>query len=239
MTHLRRTVLAALAVALLAAPVAAADGSHEQGRDAAVVPVHKVAGIPTGEFVGERWAEDYEAHASDTPPPPDLCATVGRRHKALIMGPNDATTTCGVARRTQLVVFGMGNACSDVEPDPYFGADEAAQRRCATKGDYKFVKKIRVSVDGLPPVDIRTARFEVVTPQMTAELPEDNVFDIPAQTATLVAHQWMAQVRKLRPGQHTITVNRVTTEFAITSTFILNVRRDGHSNAEGGDDERR
>jgi hypothetical protein len=244
MRHLRRTVIAAAAAALcaaplFAAPVAAADGSREHGRDAVVVPVHKVAGIPTGEFLGERWAEDYEAHAGDTPPPPDLCATVGRRHKALVMGPTGETTTCSVARRTQLVVFGLGSACSDVEPDPLFGADEAAQRRCATEGDYKFVKKLRVSVDGLPPVDIRTARFEVVTPQMTAELPPDNVFGIPAQTATLVAHAWMAQVRELRPGQHTISVDAVTTEFAITSTFILNVGRGGHSNGEGGDDQRR
>jgi hypothetical protein len=244
MRHLRRTVIAAAAVALcaaplFAAPIAAADGLREHGRDAVVVPVHKVAGIPAGEFFGERWAEDYEAHAGDTAPPPDRCATVGRGHQALVMAPNDETTTCSVARRTQLVVFGLGNACSDVEQDPFFGADEAAQRRCAIKGDYKFVKKLRVSVDGLPSVDIRTARFEIVTPQMTAELPPDDVFDSPEQTATLVAHQWIAQVRKLRPGQHTISVKRVTTEFAITSTLILDVRRDGHSSAEGGEDERR
>lgn len=105
--------------------------------------------------------------------------------------------------------------------------------------DSAFVQELRVSVDGLPPVDILTARFEVVSPQMTAELPPDNVFGIPAQTATLVAHAWMAQVRELRPGQHTISVDAVTTEFAITSTFILNVGRGGHSNGEGGDDHRR
>lgn len=224
MTHLRRTVLAALAVALFAVQVAAADGSHDHGRDAVVVPVHKVAGIPAGEFFGERWAADYEAHAGDTPPPPDRCATVGRRQKALIMGPSGETTTCSVARRTQLVVFGLGSACSDVEPEPFFGADEAAQRRCATEGNYKFVKKIRVSVDGLPSADIRTARFEVVTPQMTAELPDDNWLGIPARTATLVAHQWIAQVRKLPPGRHTISVHAVTREFDVTSTFILDVR---------------
>lgn len=234
MRHLCRSVLTASAVALFAVPIAAADGSHEHGRDAVVVPVHRVAGMPVGELVGGNWVEDYEAHAGDTSSP-DPCATEGRRHKALIMGPTGETNTCSVDRSTQLVVFGLGNACSDVEEAPYFGADEAAQRRCAMEG-VENVKEIRVGVDGRRPVDIRRARFEVVTPQMTAELPEDNIFGIPARTATLVAYQWMAQVRRLRPGQHTIAVDVVTTEFAFTSTFILNVGRGEHSNGEGGSD---
>jgi len=74
---------------------------------------------------------------------------------------------------------------------------------------------------------------------MTAELPDDNWLGIPARTATLVAHQWIAQVRKLRPGRHTISVHAVTKAFDTTSTFILDVRRGGHSNGAGGDDPRR
>jgi hypothetical protein len=224
MTHLRRTLLAALAAALCAAPVTAADDSLDHGRDAAVVPVHKVAGTPAGEFIGEGFVENYEAHAGDTPAPPDPCATVGDRKKALVMGPTGATTTCTVDRHTQLVIFGLGSACSNVEPPPFFGADEAAQRACAIEFDSGFVEELVVTVDGRAPVNIRTRRFEVISPQMTAQLPPNNVFGVPAQTATLVAHAWMAQVRKLRAGVHTISVHAVTTDFAITSTFILDIR---------------
>jgi len=226
MRHLGLTVLAALAVALCASPTAPAAGSHELGSDGAVVPVHKVAGTPADEFIGEGFAQDYAAHAGDTPPA-NPCRIVGTKREALVMGPNGETNACTVSRRTQLVIFGLGSACSDVEPPPFFGADEAAQRACAAAFDYEFVTELRVTVDDRAPVDIRTKRFEVVSPQMTVQLPDDNVFGIPAQTATLVAHAWMAQVPELRAGQHIISVDAVTTDFAITSTFILNVLPGG------------
>lgn len=225
--HLRRAVVAALAVALCASPIAAADGSHGLGGDRAVVPVHKVAGTPAGEFIGEGFAEDYAAHAGDAPPANPCAIVIGPRGEALVMGPTGERNACSVSRRTQLVIFGLGSACSDVEPVPFFGADEAAQRACAVAFNREFVTELRVTVDGRRPVDIRRKRFEVVSPQMTVQLPEDNVFGVPAQTATLVAHAWMAQVPELRSGRHTISVDAVTTEFAITSTFILNVLRHG------------
>jgi hypothetical protein len=226
MTHLRPTVLAALAVALCAVPVAAADGSHEHGRSAAVVPVHQVAGTPAGEFIGANFARGYATPVGETPPA-NPCQTVGDTHQALVMGPNGETNTCTVDRRTQLVIFGLGSACSDVEPAPFFGADEAAQRACVVAFDHEFVTALRVTVDDDAPVDFRTERFEVISPQQTLQLPPDNAFGVPAGPATLVAHAWMAQLRTLRPGQHTVSVDAVTPEFAITSTFILNVLPEG------------
>lgn len=222
MAHLRRTALAALAVALCAAPVAAADRSHEHGTHAAVVPVHKVAGTPAGTFIGENFARDY---AGQPPPVDGPCPVVGNAEKALVMGPIGETVTCAVARRTQLVVFGLGAACSDAEEPPFFGADARAQRKCVIAFDHGFVQVLRVTVDGLA-VDIRKRRFEVVSPQMTAQLPPDDITGVSPGTVTLVAHAWMAEVRKLSPGRHTVTVDGVTPDFSVTSTFILDVLRD-------------
>ena len=229
MAHLRRSVLAALAVALCAAPVAAADGSHGHGKRAAVVPVHKVAGVPAGEHIGAGFAADFEESESAPSPPTEPCALVGEGSKqALFLGPNNETVTCTVDRRTQLIVFGLGASCSDVEEDPFFGADEAAQRACAIAFDMEFVDALRVSVDGGTPVDIRTPRFEVISPQMTAEVPADSPAGLPEGTATLVAHAWMAEVRKLRPGRHLIEAQAVSSDFDITSRLIVNIRRNGH-----------
>jgi hypothetical protein len=223
--HLRPTVVAALAAALCVSPTAAAHTLHRLGSAGVVVPVHNVAGTPADEFIGERFAEDYSAHAGDTPPV-NPCATVGTEREALVMGPTGETNACTVGRSTQLVIFGLGTACSDVEPPPSFGADEAAQRACAVALDHEFVTELRVTVDRRRPVELRRKRFEVVSPQMTVQLPDDNVFGIPAQTATLVAHAWMAWVPGLRCGGHTISVDAVTTDFTVTSRFILNVLRD-------------
>jgi hypothetical protein len=225
MTHLRRSVLAALTVAMCAVPVAAADGSTEHGRSAAVVPVHQVAGTPAGEFIGANFARFYATPVGEIPPPP--CQTVGDKHQALVMGPTGETNACTVDRHTQLVIFGLGSACSDVEPDPFFGADEAAQRACVVAFDHEFVTALSVTVDDDAPVDFRTGRFEVISPQQSVQVPPDSALGLPAGPATLVAHAWMAQLRTLRPGQHTVSVDVVTTDFAITSTFILTVLPDG------------
>jgi hypothetical protein len=230
MTHLCRTVLAALAVALCAAPVAAADGKHGHDGHAAVVPVHKIAGAPAGEVFGQEWMRFYEAQPGDTDDPCEI--TPGRR-PALTIGPQPQTSiTCSVPRRTQVVLYSPGTACSDLDPDPYNAADEAAQRECAARADYQWVQSLQASVDGSPPVQFRRPRYEIFTPQVTAEVPEDNLGGLPAGTAHLVGHQWAAQTRKLRPGQHTVTLDTVTTDFTVTNTYILNIGGDGRHPAK-------
>ncbi len=88
---------------------------------------------------------------------------------------------------------------------------------------HEFVTTLRVAVDDDAPVDLRTGRFEVISPQQSVQVPPDSAFGLPAGPATLVAHAWMAQLRTLRPGQHTVSVDAVSSEFALTSTLILNV----------------
>ena len=152
MAHLRRSVLAALAVALCAAPVAAANGSHGHGKRAAVVPVHKVAGVPAGEHVGASFSGRLRGErVRSVPATGPVCTRASGREQALFLGQNGETVTCTVDRRTQLIVFGAGASCSDVKPDPFFAADEAAQRACAIDFDMRFVQALRVSVDGGTP----------------------------------------------------------------------------------------
>lgn len=235
MTHLRRTVLAAFAVTLCAtAPAAASDGSHGHGRDKSVMPLHKVAGVPADEFLGNAFARDYATPAG-IDPHADRCEILGRKAGTLVIGPSGDTNACTVSKRTQIAIFGFGAACSDVEPEPFFGADEEAQRECALAFDAAFVDDIRVTVDGKPAVDIHRRRYEVISPQTGFTLPPDNIFGIPPRDGTLTAHAWLAEVRALRPGVHTVSVDAVTTDFAITTTFTLTVVRHGHS---GHDDDR-
>jgi hypothetical protein len=86
-----------------------------------------------------------------------------------------------------------------------------------------------ISVDGGTPVDMLRPRFEVVSPQMTVDLPPDNLLGVPPQTATFVAHAWAVLVRGLPPGEHTISVD-VTTSDGVTTTapLTINVVPRGH-----------
>lgn len=59
---------------------------------------------------------------------------------------------------------------------------------------------------------------------MTAVVPEDNPFGVPAgTTAHLVADAYVAAIRSLTPGRHIIVTDLVTTLFSATSTLIVDV----------------
>ena len=77
-----------------------------------------------------------------------------------------------------------------------------------------------MSVDGGSPVNIRTRRFELFSPQMTVDLPEDNVFGIPAQTMTFVAHAWAVMVGGLTPGEHVITITVEASDGSVTDAVL-------------------
>ena len=88
---------------------------------------------------------------------------------------------------------------------------------------------ISIAVDGGEPVDIRNPRFELISPQRSVELPEDNYLGVPAGPATFVAHGWAGLVEKLRPGEHTITVVVADSEGGTTNgTISVEVVRRGH-----------
>lgn len=232
MRHLRRAVLAVVAVALCAAPVAVAH--HPKGGGAVVAPAHKVAGFTGDELLGEAWVQ-LLSHPARTFS--GSCFPVGPKGKVVVPDPGpDFTSSCTVKRGTRVFVF-FGADCSNVEPAPFFGADEAEQAACAVDADEIF-EAATITVDDGEPVDIHNPRFELLSPQRTVELPEDNVLGVPAGPASFVAHGWGALVKKLRPGEHTITVEVTDVELGTTtSTAFINVVRDGHDHGHDRDDE--
>jgi hypothetical protein len=211
--HLRRTLLV-LGLVASCAP-AAADAKNTR-----VVPAHRVVGVSGGELIGQGFARGYARPAGESPSP---CGRLGPKDKVFVVSTTGETTTCTIKPGTPVFIFGLGGACSNVEPAPFFGEDEAAQRECAEAFTEEFVQELRVSVDGEAPVDIRTDAFELFSPQMTFQLPPDNGFGIPPRSGTLVAVTYSALIRGLPPGQHTIVIDVVTPEFAVTTTMIINV----------------
>jgi hypothetical protein len=190
MRHLRRIVLAALAVALCAAPVASAQGPAADDRGVVVVPAQ-------ARWWGEFWAQIYSLPVPENP-------FAGNGNPCLTVGHNvieEVGRPCTIEQGTAFTL-GFGTAWSNVE-DP-FPQTEAEQRAAALAFDQANVAEVHVTVDGGTPVDIRRPRFEHFSPQRTVQLPADNFLGVAAQTITLTAHGWTAAVRNLPPGQHTI-----------------------------------
>jgi hypothetical protein len=213
--RLSRTILLAAAVALCAAPAAAR--SDPDRRTVQVVPAHLIHGLTGGELAGQDFARAY---AGNEPP---TCPNLGRHGEILLAG-SGQTMTCTVKPGTPIFVFGFGNACSDIDPEPFFAIGEAAQARCARENTHESVLDVQVTGDGDAPVDIRSDRFEVTSPQMTAVVPDGNPFGVPAgTTAHLVSDIYAAAIRTLTPGQHTILVQANTIYGQFDGTTIVDV----------------
>ena len=211
-------VAVTLAALICASPAAARPDDHRGG--ARVVPAHVIHGLTGGELAGTAFARCCYAGE-----PPTTCPTFGRRGEIGFAGPMGRTVTCTVKPGTPIFVFGFGSACSNVElPTPYGAEGEAAQRACAREHTQEEVLAVHVTVDGGAPVDIRSDRFEVTSPQMTAVLPEDNPYDKPADTtAHFVADIYAAAIRGLTPGRHTVVLDIATVFGPVGGTTIIDV----------------
>jgi hypothetical protein len=109
-----------------------------------------------------------------------------------------------VERGTAVFVIGITDFCDNVSPPPFFGADERAQRDCALANLAQNVESIRLTVDGGGPVDLHVARYLVCAPQRTVQLLKDNFLGVPAQVATFTACGWVAWLKDLPVGRHTV-----------------------------------
>jgi hypothetical protein len=221
--HLRWALLGVVALVLCAVPVAVA----KPAGGAAISPVHSAGGLSGSELFGAGWAAQLEN-------PPDAfagaCMPLGKHGKIAVPVPNsDLTASCTLKPGTPVYIF-FGTECSNVEDPPFFGADATAQRACALAFDEEFFVAASITVDGGEPVDLLTPRFEVFSPQMTVDLPPDNILGVPAQTATFVAHGWAVIVRGLRPGEHTITVTLVDADGGVTTVPVtITIVPRGHA----------
>ncbi len=204
MIRLRFVALAALAIALCAPPIAAANESHN-GAGQLVPPTHRFGGLSGGEFLGLAWSYSIRIPLPENPSFGDgePCVTFGRMDKILMAYGGGAR--CTVEHGTTVFVNGFSGFCTNADEPPYFGVDEAAQRKCVLRYLPPLVESLRVTVDGGSPVDLQTPRYAIFAPQQTVDLPANNILELPGpQTITFTPYGWEAWLTKLPMGRHTI-----------------------------------
>jgi hypothetical protein len=205
--RLRWSSALALAMGMLVAITGGAPALAQPADDSLVPASGRLAGFTGGELLGEEIRQLLEIPAADNPlaGAGESCFATGDG-KVLILWTRPEAPTCTVKPGTPIFLFAYFNECSNTEPPPFFGGEtEAGQRQCALAG-LPALDAIFVTVDGRPPVNIYSDRYLAVSPQMTAQLPEDNILDVPAGETTFVAAGWVGMIRPLPPGSHTIRV---------------------------------
>jgi hypothetical protein len=126
-----------------------------------------------------------------------------------------ATLDCTVSTGTRLFIVAASAECSDVEPPPFFGADEDDQLACARAYDEQFAGTT-VTLDGNA-----VALSEVETSQLILDLPDGNLLTGVAGPATSSAHGWVARVHPLTPGTHTIEIVGPSGNLVNTTTIVV------------------
>src|SRR5215204_2073586 len=195
MRRFGRALLVALVVAL-AAPSAA---SASQVRPAPAFG---------GEVMADAWYYEFSVPLSEHPylgtGDPCFSVDVGPGSGLVPLGGYDEPPVCTVTTGTAVFIGGFSTSCSNVEPPPFYGEDEAAQRACALANN-EIVQAIFVTVDDGRTIDIREPRFYVFAPQREVQLPENNLLGVEPQLATFTTNGWISVLR-LPPGEHTIEV---------------------------------
>ena len=92
-----------------------------------------------------------------------------------------------------------------------------------------FVESIRLTVDGGNPVDLQTRRNQIFSPQRHVELLADNFLGVPPGPATFTAWGWVAWLKDLAPGVHTLRSEAVFDDGSNHIwELLVHVVSDGH-----------
>jgi hypothetical protein len=232
MRIVRRAGLLALAVAVsvVASPVALA-GASDDGK---LVPASKrLGGMTGGQLIGEETRLLLELPLVENPlgQGTESCFPAGHNGNVLIVWtrPEDQRPECIVKPGTSVFLTGGYFFCDPLEAPPFFAEGEEEQRECAVEGlhtypDFVATDAILVSIDGGTPVNIKREQYVAVSPQGTAQLPAGNILGVAPQETTFVTAAYVAMIRPLRPGVHTITVEAVGGPFAgtiVSATVIV------------------
>ena len=177
---------------------------------AVLLAASPAAARPTGALesrLAELWTTVLETPGGAAENPVlegDPCVELRGRVVAPFGGLREAVT-CTVEEGTRIFVAAWISECSTFGVGTvYFGATKADLRRCGgPDGVDGGVDAVEAVLDGVP-----LTLTEVSTRPLHVHLPEENVFGLAgdARTGLSVGHGWVALVRGLEPGTHTLRI---------------------------------
>ena len=229
------TLLVALVAlgTLTSAPAMAASG-----RTVGVQGVYPLDAQPYGRTWGEWtatwWQWAFSMPISSHPLFDSADCSAGQSGPVWFLGGaftgTAATRTCTVPAGTALLFPLLNAECSDIEPPPFFGADEAEMRACA-RAFMEPASDLFCSIDGVAVENVNSYRVD--SPLYAFSAPDDNLFGIPGPVSGLsVSDGYWIFLAPLSAGQHTIRFGGMLPGFPIDVTYELTVRPGGRGRGQ-------
>jgi hypothetical protein len=201
----RRAPMFVSAVAAMAAVAVMATPATGSPASTPLKAAQQAFGKPLGDWIGAWWQHYLELPVSENPLASNgsRCGSVGKVLMPVYAPGFDAE--CSVKPGTFVLMNIWTAECSNVEPPPFFGADEAQLRACVEAVVFADPPdEMSVSVDGRPVADVRSSRG--VSSLYSVDLPDDNLLGVDVGSAISVAAGWTVLLRPLRPGTHELEV---------------------------------
>src|SRR5262245_16638557 len=139
-----------------------------------------------------------------------------------------ATRSCTVPAGEALFFPVVNAECSNVEPPPFFGADEAAMRACA-RSFIDGVNVLNVTIDGRSVDDIRSS-YRADSPLYSFSAPAGGLFGPDPVTGMSVSDGYWIFLAPLSAGTHSIHLE--APEFGQDVTYNLTVRPGGRGRGQ-------
>lgn len=213
----------------LSAPVFAAPATR-------VFPPGSLVPVPltSGELSARWWRWNYETPNSRNPTL-DLTGAkcgVGQSGPVFFLAGAPVTTpvtrTCTIPAGKILFFPLIAAECSNQEPSPFFGANEAQLRACAERLlDGAAPSSLKLTIDGTPVTNL--VRFRARSPLFGFTVPEANQLGLPQGTSALSISDGFWIVAQVSPGNHVIHFEATLTSgagagFSQNITYNLKVK---------------
>jgi pimeloyl-ACP methyl ester carboxylesterase len=175
-------------------------------------PDAEIEGLGLGEWSGRSWQYSFSLPQETNPYFDETGEWCGYGQSGPVFmlagADHDVTRACVVPAGAHVFVPIVGSECSTVEPEPFFGADEASLKQCARDNvdmaeDAFDMSAMQVSIDGQAVDDL--SAYRAATPLFTLWLPPENLLDSPQRTADAAADGYQVMLAPLAEGEHTLT----------------------------------
>ena len=234
--RLWKSFVSLLVVALLVASASAAVYAAPAANPGVLPPNSRPHGKSYAEWSAEHWKWLYSISVHDPPytgainhPLVDETGAkcgVGQSGDVWFLGgPFNSSgivvRDCTVPTGTMLFFPLVDVECSNVEPAPFFGANEAELRACVAQIG---MANLTASVDGVAIQNLQG--YRVQSPLFSFTVPEDNLLGISAGTTGIaVSDGYFLMLAPLSAGQHTVHFGGTFPDFSFTldATYHLTV----------------
>ena len=180
------------------------EAAHDKPEGLVYAAGEEIDGASLGEWSARYWQWVTSLPVGENPAQDPTGALCGYGQTGPVFFIPRNMPPCTVPEGVSVFLPIAGSQCSTLEPPPFHGDDEASLTACAAIEADRYTRiVVRVNGEVVPDVE----HYRAASPVFSMQLPENNIFAVPAGTGLAVADGYHVVFRPLQPGTYEIVVH--------------------------------